>query len=191
MHNVDEVKLLVEKARSGDERAHQDLTALVYAELRELAAARIAAGPPHALQPPALVHEAYLRVMGDAAAIENRAPFFFAASRVMRDIVTEHARRRARPSAIRERIVVPDNLTDVANAPAEVLLALDDALRQLEKSHPREHRLALLRFYVGLKIDEAADMLGISERTANGDWQFAKAFLHIMLTDGADAQRRP
>ena len=154
-------------------------------------AARIAEEPPHPLQPPALVNEAYIRVMGDAGAVENKAHFFFAASRAMRDIVTEHARRRARPDGVRKPIAIPENLTEVANAPAEVLLALDEALQELEKSHPREHRLALLHFYVGLKIDEAADLLGVSKKTANCDWRFARAFLQLMLTDDADAQRRP
>jgi len=175
------VTQLLQAAARGEKDAADELLPLVYAELRKLAQARMRqASPRHTLTATALVHEAYLRLVGrDDPGWEGRGHFFFAAARAMRDVLVEHARRKAglKRGSDRRR-VEPDNLELAIDAPPEDLLALDEALSRLEREHPRKHRIVMLRFFAGLTTDETAELLGVTTRTVERDWRFARASLY-------------
>jgi RNA polymerase sigma factor (TIGR02999 family) len=159
----------------------------VYAELRRLATARLDNLPPgQTLQPTAIVHEAFLRLVEREQRIgkgwENRAHFFFAAGRAIHDVLVEHARAKARlkRGGGRKRLD-PDLLTLAADAPAEELLALHDVLGRLERDDPAMHRMVMLRFFAGLGPAETADLLGTPLRTFERQWRFAKSWLRREL----------
>ena len=157
-----------------------ELLPLVYDELRRIAASRLAQEKPgQTLNPTALVHEAWLRLVthGDRSWDDSRH-FFFAAATAMRRILIENARRKARikHGGALERA----ELTDTAlagPAPSEDLLALDEALERFSRQEPEAARLVELRYFAGLRHQEAAEVLGISRRTADGLWAFARAWL--------------
>lgn len=174
-----DLTLLMGAIQRGEPDAAEALLAQVYAELRELARAKMAreqAG--HTLQPTALVHEAWLR-LGEQS-FENRAHFFAAASEAMRRILIESARRKlaARHGGNLQRTEL-DSINTPAAAPdkSDDLLALDDALEALAAVDERKARLVKLRYFVGLSIEEAAEVLGISVPTAKRDWTYAKTWL--------------
>jgi RNA polymerase sigma factor (TIGR02999 family) len=154
---------------------------LVYDELRRLAAARLAAEPSgNTLQPTALVHEAYLRLVGtpDADRWDHRGHFFAAAAEAMRRILIDQARRKAtlRHGGTMERQKLdPDAAT--LPQPREDLLALDTALDQLAAKDPVKAELVKLRYFVGMSLAETAEALGLSELTAGRHWAFARAWL--------------
>jgi RNA polymerase sigma factor (TIGR02999 family) len=156
----------------------------VYAELRAAARAQLRhERPDHTLQATALVHEAYLRLLGAASPTWNdRQHFFRAAAEAMRRILVEHARSRARLKRGGNPIRV--SLTDVDSAaendPAEIL-ALDAAMRRLEEEDPTAADIVRLRFFTGLSVEETADMLDLSERTVKREWAFARAWLYEEL----------
>ena len=140
--------------------------------------------PGQTLQPTALVHEAYVRVLGkETPSFENRAHFFFAAARAMCDILVEQARRKAslKRGGDRRRVSAQHLVTAIA-APAEDMLALNDELERLERDHPRQHQLVMLRFFGGLSVNESAEILGVDVRTVRRDWQFVRAWLYHRLT---------
>jgi RNA polymerase sigma factor (TIGR02999 family) len=169
---------LIEAAASGDRKAAADLLPLVYDELRKLAAARLAAEPPgHSLNPTALVHEAYLRLIGDQQ-FDGRGHFFAAAAEAMRRILVNHARDRSRlkRGGGRRRVDL-DRLTGLAAASDDDLLGLDDALDRLAKDYPVAAELVKLRFFGGMTLGEAAEALGLPRRTADRHWSFARAWL--------------
>jgi RNA polymerase sigma factor (TIGR02999 family) len=175
-----DVTRLLDAAVAGDPRAAADLLPLVYAELRRLAAQRLAnekAG--QTLQATALVHEAYLRLVGDAN-FDGRGHFFAAAAEAMRRILVEKARRkkRQRHGGNLQRQPLADN-EPAADAPADAidLIALDEALVRLEAASPRRAQLVKLRYFAGFTLPEAAELLGISRSTAEADWTYAKAWL--------------
>ena len=184
MSGEPQITMLLKAASEGDSRAAAELLPLVYQELREVAEARMRKVPPgQTLQPTALVHEAYLRVVGDGDSdFENRGHFFFAAARAMRDILVEQARRKSRlkHGGDKQRVST-DNLAVAIDAPAEDILALTEALEQLERDYPRKHQLIMLRFFAGLTEAEAADIMDIDASTARRDWRFARAWLHRVL----------
>ena len=159
-----------------------DLFPLVYTELRALAAAKLAreqAG--HSLDATALVHEAYLKLVGDQQ-FDGRGHFFAAAAEAMRRILVDQARtRRAlkRGGGAVRVDVEPDRLT--APAPDDELLALDEALSRLAESHPEHAALVKLRYFAGLSADDAASALGISPSTADRRWTFARAWLKLAM----------
>src|SRR5579871_3310652 len=166
-----DVTRLLDAAAAGDRRAAADLMPLVYDELRKLAAVRLAAeSPGQMLQPTALVHEAYLRLVGDQR-FENRGHFFAAAAEAMRRILIEQARRKGRVKrgggAARLDL---DDLVLSAGPPHDDLLDVDEALDQLAAAAPRAAELVKLRFYAGLTGDEAAAALGVAPRTADALW---------------------
>ena len=164
----------------GDPEAAERLLPLVYEELRELAARRLAVEKPgQTLQATALVHEAYLRLVGvQDPGWGGRGHFFAAAAEAMRRILINRARGRARLKRGGDRRRVDlEHLADPAEASADDLLDLDGALRRLEAAYPRCAELVKLRFFVGLGMDEAADALGVSRRTAEREWTFARAWL--------------
>ena len=182
-----DVTRLLDAAAAGDRRAAADLLPAVYAELRQLAAARLAnekAG--HTLQPTALVHEAYLRLVGDQR-FDHRGHFFAAAAEAMRRILVESARRRKRlrRGGDLQRHSLDDH-EPVADDPADALdlLALDEALTRLEAASPRRARLVKLRYFAGLTLPDAADLLGVSRSTAEADWTYAKAWLKREMEKG-------
>jgi RNA polymerase sigma factor (TIGR02999 family) len=174
---------LVAAAASGDRKAAADLLPLVYDELRKLAAARLAVeSPGNTLQPTALVHEAYLRLIGDQR-FDGRGHFFAAAAEAMRRILVNRARDRNRlkRGGRRQRIDF-EHLTDLAAANDDDIVELDDALERLAKEYPTAAALVKLRFFAGVSLGEAAEALGMPRRTADRHWSFARAFLADALS---------
>ena len=178
---MSDVTRILERAQRGDPKAAEELLPLVYGELRRVAAARMANGASgHTLQPTALVHEAWLRLVGSdsEAQFQNRTHFFAAAAEAMRHILIDHARRKQalRHGDGQQRLDV-DDLEIAAPADDEELLAVNDALERLALADPAKAELVKLRYFVGLTIEEAAAALGISEPTAKRRWSLAKAWL--------------
>jgi RNA polymerase sigma factor (TIGR02999 family) len=177
-----DVTQVLDAARSGDGEAASKLLELVYDELRHLAGRQMAAVPPgDTLQPTALVHEAYLRLLGrePEAGWEGRAHFFNAAARAMRDIIVEQARKHARikRGGNRKRVALDENTLVSPQTTSEDLLALDEALKALEETDPTSARIALLRYFAGLTVEETAQAMGTSPRTVKRHWQYALAWL--------------
>ncbi len=189
---AEHVTRLAIAAGGGDRQAAEDLLPLVYSELRRLAEAWMDRTPPgQTLQPTALVHEAFLRLMGrEAHGWENRGHFFFAAGRAMRDILVERARSKARLKRGGDRKRLDFGKLEVAvDAPSDELLALNEALDRLEAEYPWEHRIVVLRFFAGLSNEETARAVGAPLRTIERDWRFARAWLQRAL-DGATSQEK-
>jgi RNA polymerase sigma factor (TIGR02999 family) len=184
---MSDVTRLLDAAAAGDRKAAGELLPLVYDELRKLAAVRMAnEAPGQTLQPTALVHEAYLRLVGaaDANRWDNRGHFFAAAAEAMRRILVEAARRKH--GAERGGNFVRHDLDldqPAAPGPSPRLLALDEALDRLAAIEPRATEVVKLRYFAGLTVAEAAAALGISPRTADGDWAYARAWLVAALHD--------
>jgi RNA polymerase sigma factor (TIGR02999 family) len=169
----------------GDLRAAEQLLPLVYDELRRLAAGKIAhEAPGQTLQATALVHEAYLRLLdGDPARPWNSPGHFFAAAaEAMRRILVERARhkRSLKAGGGRRRQELPDIELGVAG-PRLDMLALHEALTKLEQQDQRRAELVKLRFFAGLTIAEAAQVLGVSESTADNDWAYARSWLRLEM----------
>ncbi len=186
----DTVTRLLGQAASGDARATTELLPLVYEELRRMAAAFFAGERPgHTLQPTALVHEAYLKLVGQPIEWASRGQFFCVAAKAMRNLLVDHARGRGRGKRGGgwQRINALSAVEDAGRGadPLDVL-ALDEALGQLADLDERKARLVELRFFAGLTSDEAADSLGISRATAAEDWRMARAWLHRRLKDTAE-----
>lgn len=168
------------------------LLPIVYEELRTIAAARLRSeNPGHTLQPTALVHEAYLRLMGDEGpAWNNRAHFFYVAGEAMRRILIDHARRRRRLKRGGDRIRVDLDDARLALWPdPDELLAVDEAIRRLEEVDTRATDVVRLRYFVGLTVAETASALDLSERTVMREWSYAKAWLRDALGVSADPSR--
>src|SRR5438477_3746729 len=166
---------VLQAAQAGDPQAAADLLPLVYAELHELARARLARqAPGQTLQPTALVHEAYLRIAGDGNVTwEGRQHFFFAAARAMRDILVEQARRKAGPKhgGGRRRQEL-DEACAVLEPPSDDVLAVQEAIEELEARDPLKAQIVLLRYFTGLTMDETAAVLGVPERTLDRPWRY-------------------
>jgi len=179
-----QVTVLLQAAQAGDPDAMPRLLSLVYDELRQLAAAQMARlKPGQTLQPTALVHEAYLRLAGKADLhLEGRKHFFFAAARAMRDILVERARSKAGPKrgGGRRRVVL-DEAIALTEPPPEEVLALHEALADLEKEDPLKAQIVNLRYFTGMTMKETAVVLGLSERTVHRHWRFIKAWLKSRL----------
>jgi RNA polymerase sigma factor (TIGR02999 family) len=177
---VESIPDLLQAARKGDPQAAARLLPLVYDELRALAQARLAHLPPgQTLQPTALVHEAYLRLLGKKGLhVESRRQFFFLAARAMRDILVEEARKRAGLKRGGGRRRVPlDDVWIVDSSRARDILGVDEALADLEKEDPLKAQIVNLRFFAGMKMKEIAGVLDLSERTVHRHWLFTKAWL--------------
>jgi RNA polymerase sigma factor (TIGR02999 family) len=183
---MNEVTSILSAIEAGDPQAAAHLLPLVYDELRKLAAARLAAEKPgQTLQPTALVHEAYLRLVGDGQprAWNGRVHFFAAAAEAMRRILVENARRRRRKKRGGERARVDlDAVAPVAPALDDDLLDLDDALTRLAETDPTAAELVKLRYFAGLSIPQAAEALGIGARSADRLWAYARAWLRDALS---------
>jgi RNA polymerase sigma factor (TIGR02999 family) len=171
---------VLQAAQAGDRQAAADLLPLVYAELHQLARARLAHQPPgQTLTPTALVHEAYVRIAGDSAVTwEGRQHFFFAAARAMRDILVEQARRKAAPKhgGGRRRAEL-DEACAVLEPPSDDVLAVHEALAELEARDPLKAQIVLLRYFTGLTMEETAEILGLAERTLDRHWRYLRAWL--------------
>jgi RNA polymerase sigma factor (TIGR02999 family) len=184
---MSDVTRILAALESGDPSAAGQLLPLVYDELRKLAAHRMAhEAPGHTLQGTALVHEAYLRLVGDEPARhwDSRGHFFAAAAEAMRRILVENARRkqRHRHGGGRERFDL-DDVADLAETPPDNLLALDEALTRLAGLEPQKAELVKLRYFAGCSIDEAAAALGISRATAKRYWAYARAWLYAEISE--------
>jgi RNA polymerase sigma factor (TIGR02999 family) len=177
---VSEVTLILERAQRGDPKAAEELLPLVYEELRKLAAHRMAnEAAGHTLQPTALVHEAWLRLVGEAnPKFDGRAHFFGAAAEAMRRILIERARRKraARHGGGQQRVELEECELAVT-AEDDQLLAVSEALDKLAVEHKVEAELVKLRYFVGMTNEEAAEVLGISPRAAKYYWTHARAWL--------------
>lgn len=175
---------ILARVAGGEQGAADELLPMVYEQLRRIAAARMAGERrDHTLQATALVHEAYARMMGGGSASwANRRHFYFAAAESMRRILIEHARARSRLKrggpGMRRRALDFAAIADLAvENKGEEVLALDDALRRLKDERPRAAEVVTLRFFAGLGVREVADLLGVSPRTVELDWAFARAWL--------------
>ena len=185
-----EVTQLLVRAGEGDPSVAEDLLPLIYDQLRRLAERQMADEPAgHTLQPTALVHEAYLRLIGDEPVSWNsRGHFYGAAAQAMRRILVERARRhgRVKHGGNRRRVGM-----DVAEAFDEAsrtnLLAIDEALSRLQEEHERPSEVVMLRYFAGLSEEETASALGVSRRTVHGDWKFARVWLLKQLRDRDEA----
>lgn len=169
----------------GDRLAAEELLPIVYDELRQLAAQRLANEKQGlTLQPTALVHEAYLRLTGSEVEQQwdGRGHFFAAAAEAMRRILIDNARhrRRLKRGGERQRVEL-DDVATIAEAPADDLLDLDEALSAFAAEDPTKAELVKLRFYAGLSVEQAADCLGISRATADRYWAYARAWLYERL----------
>ena len=175
---MSDLTLLLDALHRGEPDAAGALLAQVYAELRALARAKMAREQPgHTLQPTALVHEAWLR-LGDQR-FENRAHFFGAAAEAMRHILVDRARHKlaVRHGGGQERVDVDDIEIAAPTPKDDELLTVHEALGKFAAHDPRKAELVKLRYFAGLSIDEAADVLGISAPTAKRDWTYARAWL--------------
>jgi len=179
---MSDVTRLIDAAAAGDPTAAAELLPIVYAELRKLAAARMAAeASGHTLDATALVHDAYLRLIGDQQ-FHGRGHFFAAAAEAMRRVLVEHARTKGRQKrgAERERVELKD-IPGRLDCDPHLLLSLDDALARLATEDPAAADVAQLHLFAGLSIPEAATVLGASRATVYRHWAYARAWLQDAL----------
>ena len=172
---------ILAEVRDGSDRARDELFRVIYAELRRIAAAEMHGQVDgHTFQPTALVHEAYLKLMGGAA-IEwrDRRHFLATASRAMRSILVDHARSHARQKRAggRKRVTLHSNLDGGDDTPNLDILAVHEALERFEAVSPERARVVELRFFGGLSNEETAKVLGVTERTVYRMWRYARAWL--------------
>ena len=188
--NAKPITQLLYELKSGEQEVLSDLLPLVYDELRRLADSylrRERAG--HTLQPTALVHEAYLRLIGQKPIDwQNRAHFFGVAARLMREVLIEHARSRNRLKRGGEfkTIVELDEAVSFSNEKQLDVIAIDEALSQLERLDARQVRIVEMKFFGGLNIEEIAEVLSISPATVKREWSTAKLFLYKILNSQTD-----
>ena len=185
MSDTHEVTLLLAEWAKGDQRALADLTPLVYRELRQLAASYLRKERlGHTLQPTALVHEAYVRLVDQTNPTwQSRSHFFGVAARLMRQILVDHARRKQ--AGKRAGLKVPlDEAVTFQQDRSRDLVALDSGLNALEKIDPRKCKAVELRYFVGLSMEEIAQTLDVSPITVRRDLRMAEAWLHQEMQNG-------
>jgi RNA polymerase sigma factor (TIGR02999 family) len=183
---IHQITRLLEEAGQGQSHAASALLPLVYEELRKLAAHRMTnERSDHTLQATALVHDAYIRLVGGGdIQWANRAHFFAAAAEAMRRILIDHARAVHGPRRGGNLRKLPLDLVDLAAvADPEQILALDEAISRLEKQDPEAARVVRLRFYAALSVEETAQAMGIAPRTVKREWAYARAFLFRVLEE--------
>ena len=177
-----DVTQILSQIEQGDPSAAEQLLPLVYDELRKLAARKMAQEKPgQTLQATALVHEAYLRLVGAEKAPywDSRGHFFAAAAESMRRILIENARRKKRlkRGGVRERADLPD-VAEIEQTPLDELLDLDEALKKLAVEDAEKAEVVNLRFFAGLPLEEISQILGIAVPTVKRHWRYARAWLH-------------
>ena len=179
-----EVTLLLAKLRTGSDDAASQLLPLIYNELKRLAEFHMRRErPDHTLQPTALVHEAFLKMIGqDAAAFENRGHFFKVAAQVMRHILVDHARGRnsGKRGGLAPKVPLDERLV-FSEAQSDEVLALHEALERLERLSPRQGKIVEMRYFAGLSMEEIAGVLDVSSRTVKREWTVAQAWLRKEL----------
>src|SRR3954453_9339085 len=189
-----DVTRILSAIEQGDPKAAEGLLPLVYGELRRLAAQKLAhESPGQTLDATALVHEAYLRLVDQETVQDwnSRGHFFAAAAEAMRRILVERARhRRSLKAGGNARRVELADVDPAVAAPDDEVLALDEALEKLAKQNKRQAELVKLRFFSGLTIAEAAQVLGVSTSTADNDWAYARCWLRLEI-DAAPVDDRP
>ncbi|MBS1810318.1 MAG: sigma-70 family RNA polymerase sigma factor [Acidobacteria bacterium] len=180
----EEVTRLLVNYSNGDQQALEQLLPLVYNELRRLAAGYLRRErEDHTLQPTALVHEAYLRLLGQEVEWKNRAHFFGVAANMMRRILVDHARQhQAEKRGSGDVKIALDEAINLSSERAADLLALDDALTALAEFDPQKSRMIELRYFAGLSVEETAQVLGISIATFSRQWKTTKAWLYREIT---------
>jgi len=183
MSRPGEVTTLLSAWRGGDQDAFEKLIPIVYADLRRIAARYMRSeNEGHTLQTTALVHEAYLRLTGERERTwENRAHFFGVAAQIMRNLLVDHARKAVttkRGGGIAVQLDAGAGMTEIS---PEDLLALNEALARLAEVDPRASRIVELRYFVGLTIEEIAEVMDASVRTVNREWKTAKTWLRAEL----------
>ena len=192
MHEVTQILSAIQQ---GDPHAAEQLLPLVYEELRKLAAQKLALEKPgQTLEATALVHEAYLRLIGDQPAAQareqwnSRGHFFAAAAEAMRRILVDNARRKQRPKhgGGRKRVEL-DEACCLAEEGAEQVLLVNDALDKLAQEAPEKAAFVKLRFFAGLSAQEAAEAMGISRATGDRYWSYAKVFIFCALEDARNS----
>jgi RNA polymerase sigma-70 factor (ECF subfamily) len=185
---MDSVAQLLAAHRNGDREAFDRLVPLVYDELRRIAASYLSRERGgHTLQPTALVNEAYLKlVQADDLEFENRSHFFGVASRLMREILVDHARRRAahKRGGQRHRVTLTEGVAFEHGGRDVDLLMLDDALARLAAKDPRLAQIVDLRYFGGLSVEETAEVLGSSPRTVKREWAVARVWLQELMDGG-------
>jgi RNA polymerase sigma factor (TIGR02999 family) len=183
---MSEITLVLQAVGRGENRASEELLPLVYDELRQLAAARMAhESAGQTLQPTALVHEAWLRLVTEGDRTwQNRAHFFRAAAQAMRRILVDRARHKSsiKCGGGQDRLNVED-LDLAVTTPDDKILLIDDALARLEAEDPESARIITLKFFGGLTNKEVAKTLGVTERTVEREWAYAKARLYQMIQE--------
>lgn len=183
---MSDVTLILRAISRGDPKASEELLPLVYDELRHLAAARMAReSAGQTLQPTALVHEVWLRLVNEGDRNwENRAHFFRTAALAMRRILVDRARHKAslKRGGGRERVNI-DDVELAAKSPDDRVLMVDAALAQLEKDDPESARVIVMKFFGGLTNKEVAESLAVTERTVERQWAYAKASLFQMIRE--------
>jgi RNA polymerase sigma factor (TIGR02999 family) len=184
---MSEVTIILDAIEKGDPKAAEELLPLVYQELRKLAASKLAHQPPdQTLQPTALVHEAYLRLLGDGNhSWRDRRHFFAAAADAMRHLLVDRARRKAalRHGGGWHRVDLDDVVVATKTTDENVLL-MNEALEKLTAHDPGAAELVKLRFFGGLTFPQAAQVLGLSERSAKRSWAYARAWLFQKIHQG-------
>lgn len=182
-----DITRILGRVGDGEARAADELLPLVYDQLRAAAQKQMAQErSDHTLQATALVHEAYVRLVGrDDVPWENRAHFYVAAAEAMRRVLIEHARKRGRIKRGGERRRIPLSGLELArDSNLEEILAVDAAIRRLEEQDGRMARIVRLLFFAGLDTRETAAVLGLSDRTVRREWALARAWLHRELSGG-------
>lgn len=183
------VTQLLAAVQRGDDHAHERLWSAIYHELRGIAQRQMAGEvTTQSLQPTALVHEAYLRLIGsELPPFDNRNLFFAAVAKTMRQIRVDHARKRnsLKRGGGKRPCLLDEGMAIFHENPSEVL-AINEALERLEETDPRKAQLVTLRYFAGLNLSEIAAALGIARRTVDKEWRLARAWLHRELQDGDD-----
>jgi len=195
LENAGEITAILKRLRNGEKSAEAELIQLVYGELHRLAVGKLRRERQgHTLQPTALVHETYLRMLGNTANWENRSHFFGAAACAMRRILVDHARsvNAQRRGGGLDSVELTDALA-ISESRIEEILALDQVLDRLSRISKRQKAIVEMRFFAGFTEDEIAEILQLSERTVKREWAAARAWLHgeVHGTRKANTQTAP
>lgn len=188
---MNDITRILQAVEEGDNEAAARLLPAAYDELKRMARAKMAAErPDHTLQPTALVHEAYLRLVGpngEEPVWNSRGHFFGAAAEAMRRILVENARRRnsrKRGGNPHRTTLDEEAMAGIVDSPSDQILAVDEALRKLEEEDPELAKVVLLRYFSGLTVPETAAALGVSPRTVDRSWRCARAWLYREIKEG-------